>query len=180
MIEPFLQEPSRRLTETRRQFFGKSATGIGGAALASMLGRDTSFASSSNGPAIPGFPNHVAKAKRVIYMMQAGGPSHLDLFDYKPNLYGLHGENIPESVRAGVRLSTMTGNYKEYPVLRPLKPFQQDPKSGMWLSDLVSHTRGISDKICLVNSMHTEAVNHAPAVTFFLTGTNSRTSQHGA
>jgi hypothetical protein len=85
-------------------------------------------------------------------------------------MYARHGENIPDSVRAGVRLSTMTGGYKDFPVLAPLKPFQQHPVSGMWLSDLVSHTRDISDRICLVNSMHTEAVNHAPGVTFFLTG----------
>src|SRR5690606_15139899 len=77
---------------------------------------------------------------------------------------------IPDSVREGVRLSTMTGGYKEYPVLRPLKPFQQNKKPGMWLSDLVPHTRAISDKITLINSMHTEAVNHAPAVPLFLTG----------
>ena len=157
-----LQHQASRLSGTRRQFFGKSATGIGGAALASLLGRGTSFGAT--------FPNHVAKAKRVIYLMQTGGPSHLDLFDYKPDMYSKHGENIPDSVREGVRLSTMTGGYKEYPVLRPLKPFQQNKKSGMWLSDLVPHTRDISDKITLINSMHTEAVNHAPAVTFFLTG----------
>ena len=155
--------------QTRRQFFGKSATGIGGAALASLLGGNSAVG-AGGGNALPGFPNHVAKAKRVIYLMQTGGPSHLDLFDYKSNMYGLHGENIPESVRAGVRLSTMTGSYKDHPVLRPLKKFQQNKKSGMWMSDLVPYTREISDKICLINSMNTEAVNHAPAVTFFLTG----------
>ncbi|HRQ89760.1 MAG TPA: DUF1501 domain-containing protein, partial [Bacteroidia bacterium] len=161
-----LLQQADRLLQTRRQFFGRSATGIGTAALASLLGRDALAATSGQ----PTFPNHLAKAKRVIYLMQTGGPSHLDLFDHKPGMYGRHGENIPDSVRAGVRLSTMTGNYKEYPVLSPLKPYQQHPVSGMWMSDLVAHTRSISDKICLINSMNTEAVNHAPAVTFFLTG----------
>ena len=157
---------AERIRQTRRQFFGRSATGVGAAALTSLLGRDA----AASGEGLPGFPNHVARAKRVIYLMQTGGPSHLDLFDYKPDLFGRQGQNIPESVRAGVRLSTMTGSYKEYPVLAPLRPFRQNPVSGMWLSDLVSHTRDISDRICLINSMNTEAVNHAPGVTFFLTG----------
>jgi len=166
-MNPFLQHQQ----QTRRQFFGKSAGGIGAAALASIAGRDNAFGVNlSNAPSGAGFPSHVAKAKRVIYLMQTGGPSHLDLFDYKPDMFGRHGENIPDSVREGVRLSTMTGNYKDYPVLRPLKPFQQNKKSGMWMSDLIPYTREISDKICLIKSMNTEAVNHAPAVTFFLTG----------
>ncbi|MDP4939002.1 MAG: DUF1501 domain-containing protein, partial [Verrucomicrobiales bacterium] len=175
MNSPFesgLHHHARRLTETRRQFFGKSATGIGAAALTSLLGRDPSLLANNAGDGLTasGFPTHVAKAKRVIYLMQTGGPSHLDLFDYKPDMYGRHGENIPDSVRAGVRLSTMTGSYKEHPVLKPLQPYQQNKKSGMWLSDLVPYTRDIADKICVINSMHTEAVNHAPGVTFFLTG----------
>jgi hypothetical protein len=168
MSAPFDQSlihHAERLRQTRRQFLGRSASGVGTAALASLLGKDASAAGGQ-----PGFPNHLARAKRVIYLMQTGGPTHLDLFDHKPDMYARHGENIPESVRAGVRLSTMTGGYKDFPVLAPLKPFRQHPASGMWLSDLVSHTRDISDRICLVNSMHTEAVNHAPGVTFFLTG----------
>lgn len=156
----------KRLAETRRQFFGKAAAGVGAAALGTLLGRDPVRAAEE--PVT--FPNHPAKAKRVIYLMQTGGPSHLDLFDHKPMMYARHGENIPDSVRAGVRLSTMTGSYKEYPVLAPKLPFQQDAATGMWLSDLIPHTRGIADRITLINSMHTEAVNHAPAVTFFLTG----------
>ena len=171
-FESGLHHHARRLTETRRQFFGKSATGIGAAALTSLLGRDPSLVGNDGGDGLTasGFPTHVAKAKRVIYLMQTGGPSHLDLFDYKPGIYGRHGENIPDSVRAGVRLSTMTGSYKDYPVLKPLQSYQQHKDSGMWLSDLVPYTRDISDRICLINSMHTEAVNHAPGVTFFLTG----------
>lgn len=156
----------KHVAATRRQFFGKSASGLGAAALGSLLGNDLARAADETAA----FPNHPAKAKRVIYLMQTGGPSHLDLFDHKPMMYTRHGENIPDSVRAGVRLSTMTGSYKQYPVLSPKLPFQQNRTSGMWLSDLIPHTRGISDRISLINSMNTEAVNHAPAVTFFLTG----------
>lgn len=169
-FDPWLLAQAEQLVQTRRQFFGRAATGLGTAALASLLGHETLGAAPSDDHGAPRFPNHLAKAKRVIYLMQTGGPSHLDLFDHKPEMYQRHGQNIPESVRAGVRLSTMTGNYKVYPVLAPLRPFERDPKSGMELSNLIPHTRSISDRICLIRSMHTEAVNHAPAVTFFLTG----------
>lgn len=169
MYDELLRQQADQLNRTRRQFFGRSATGIGSAALASLLGRDGLRAASS-GAGVNGFPTHPARAKRVIYLMQTGGPSHLDLFDHKPEMYARHGDDIPESVRAGVRLSTMTSSYAEYPVLRPKEPFQQEKNTGMWLSDLVPHTREIADRICLINSMNTEAVNHAPGVTFFLTG----------
>ncbi|MDF2377052.1 MAG: DUF1501 domain-containing protein [Verrucomicrobiales bacterium] len=171
-FDQHLNESAKRLNQTRRQFFGKSATGIGTAALASLIGKEGRAAETlaNYGSGTATFPTHTAKAKRVIYLMQTGGPSHLDLFDYKPGMYARHGENIPESVRAGVRLSTMTGNYKEYPVLRPLQNFQQNKNCGTWMSDLVPYTREIADKICVINSMNTEAVNHAPGVTFFTTG----------
>ncbi|MEM7603053.1 MAG: DUF1501 domain-containing protein, partial [Verrucomicrobiota bacterium] len=131
-FENHLQESAKRLNQTRRQFFGKSATGIGTAALASLIGKESHSAETlvNYGSGTATFPTHTPKAKRVIYLMQTGGPSHLDLFDYKPEMYGRHGENIPNSVRDGVRLSTMTGNYKEYPVLRPLQNFQQNEKCG--------------------------------------------------
>jgi len=166
MYDQLLHQQAEQLNATRRQFFGRSATGIGAAALSSLLGRDLGASNAG----VSGFPNFPAKAKRVIYLMQSGGPSHLDLFDYKPQMYERHGENVPESVRSGVRLSTMTSGYQDYPVLRPRQPFRQNRETGMWLSDLVPHTRDIADRICLINSMNTEAVNHAPAVTFFLTG----------
>jgi hypothetical protein len=169
-MNPSLFASAHHLSQTRRQFFGQGAAGLGGAALATLFGQSDLHAAVDRGEAGPAFPNHLAKAKRVIYLMQTGGPSHLDLFDHKPGMVARHGQNIPDSVRAGVRLSTMTGGYKEYPVLRPLKDFQQNKRTGQWMSDLVSHTRDISDKICLIRSMNTEAVNHAPAVTFFLTG----------
>ncbi|MEM7145604.1 MAG: DUF1501 domain-containing protein [Verrucomicrobiota bacterium] len=154
---------------SRRQFFNRSSLSLGGAALASLLGKNSLAAASPNTSSTT--PAHFPrKAKRVIYLLQAGAPSHVDLLDYKPFLLDKRGENIPDSVRSGVRLSTMTNSYKEFPVLPPLQPFQQNKKTGMWLSDLIPHTRSIADDICVINSMHTEAVNHAPGVTFFLTG----------
>ncbi|MEM9481188.1 MAG: DUF1501 domain-containing protein [Verrucomicrobiota bacterium] len=149
------------LQQTRRQFLGKAGAGVGAAALNQLLAGDVLANSGEHFP---------AKAKRVIYLMQTGGPTHVDLFDHKPHILDKHGEDIPESVRAGVRLSTMTAKYEKYPVLPPLKPFQQHRETGMWMSDLVKHTRDIAGDICLINSMHTESVNHAPGVTFFLTG----------
>jgi len=151
---------------TRRQLFSRGAQGLGGAALASLLGNDAMAA----GGGLPSLPHLAPKAKRVIYLMQTGGPSHVDLFDHKPRLTSDVGTDIPASVREGVRLSTMTSGNKSFPVLAPQMKFQRDPRSGMMLSDMIPHTRSISDKITLIKSMHTEAVNHAPGVTFFLTG----------
>lgn len=164
-MNPF-QEQARALT--RRQFFGKAASGAGLAALADLLG-ENAFASAAEGPSPLGlhFP---AKAKRVIVLWQGGGPSQVDLFDYKPNLANMRLQELPESVRAGVRLSTMTASQKKYPILPALKPFKQHGQSGRWLSELIPHTGSIADEICVVNSMQTDAVNHAPGVTFCLTG----------
>lgn len=154
------------LNQTRRQFFGRSATGIGAAALGSLMADSVLSDEQGN----DSFPNHPARAKRVIYLMMSGGPSHVDLFDYKPELEGRRGEQLPDSVRQGQRLTTMTSRQKQLPVLPPLKPFQKRGQSGMMLSDLIPYTGGIADDICLVKSMNTEAINHAPAATFFLTG----------
>ena len=151
---------------TRRQFFGRTATGIGAAALGSLLAADSFGQSDGVLPA----PHHAAKAKRVIYLMMSGGPSHVDLFDYKPELEARRGEQLPDSVRQGQRLTTMTSGQKQLPVLPPLKPFRERGKCGMMLSDLIPWTGGIADDICLIKSMNTEAINHAPAATFFLTG----------
>ena len=157
---------------TRRQFFGKAATGIGVAALASLLERDGLAAPAANAgmKPLPGLPHFAAKAKRVVVLWQGGAPSHVDLFDHKPGLIEKNGQQIPEAIRSKGRLSTMTASQKSYPVLPPQKPFKQYGKSGMWLSELLPHTGSIADEICLINSMHTDAVNHAPGVTFLLTG----------
>jgi uncharacterized protein DUF1501 len=121
-------------------------------------------------PPLPGFPNFAPKAKRVIVLWQGGAPSQVDLFDYKPGLAAHRLEELPASLRAGTRLSTMTAGQAHFPVLPAIKPFRQYGSSGMWLSELIPHIGSIADDICLVRSMNTDAVNHAPGVTFFLTG----------
>lgn len=158
---------------TRRQFFGRAATGIGTAALASLLTRPLFSAAAgipAHGAAISGLPHFAAKAKRVILLWQGGGPSQVDLFDYKPDLQRIRLQELPESVRSSARLSTMTSGQKKYPILPAIKPFKQYGKNGRWLSEMLPHTGELSDDLCFIHSMHTEAVNHAPGVTFCLTG----------
>jgi hypothetical protein len=149
---------------TRRQFFASSAIGIGSAALASLLADDARAAGGQSG-----LPHHPPKAKRVIYLFMNGAPPHLDTFDYKPEMEKLRGQEIPESIHKGQRTSTMTQNQKKL-VLPCYRPFQQYGQSGAWVSDYLPHTAGIVDDLCFIKSMHTNAVNHAPGITFFLTG----------
>jgi hypothetical protein len=168
-MNPLLES---QLQFTRRQFLSRSATGIGVAALGSLLG-GKSFAAGvqkSTVGGLPGLPHFAPKAKRVIVLWQGGGPSQVDLFDHKPGLNARRLEELPESVRSGARLSTMTASQKKYPILPAIKPFKQYGQSGRWMSELLPHIGGISDDICLVNSMQTDAVNHAPGVTFCMTG----------
>ena len=170
-MNPLIETARHR---TRRQFFGRSATGIGTAALASLLNRDAPAAATAvennNGPGADGFPNFPGKARRVIYLMQGGAPSHVDLLDWKPGLYDKYGTQLPDSVRMGQRFTTMTANQKELPMLPAIRKFERYGQCGRMLSPFLKHTGAIADDICVVNSMHTEAINHAPAVTFFLTG----------
>lgn len=166
-------ELERSLDVSRRHFFGRTATGIGVAALAFLLEQDglaQRTASLAGTPPLRGLPHFPPKARRVIVLWQGGAPSHVDLFDYKPGLYERRGQQVPESVRSRARLSTMTSGQKSFPVLPPLRPFRQYGRCGMWLSEMLPHIGSIADEICLVRSMHTEAVNHAPGVTLFLTG----------
>jgi hypothetical protein len=121
-------------------------------------------------PGLPGLPHFAPKAKRVIYLFQNGAPTHVELFDYKPRLRQLHGQPVPDSYVAGRRFSTMTGSPHGKLLLAPVEPFQQHGRCGAWVSRFLPHTAGIVDDLCFVKSMHTEAVNHAPAITFFLTG----------
>ncbi len=163
----------RDLGITRREFFGRGASGIGVAALAGLLGHDlfgASAAKSAGLPPLPGLPHLPPRAKRVVVLWQGGAPSQVDLFDHKPGLFKRRLEELPESVRAGTRLSTMTAKQKQYPILPAIKPFQQYGQCGRWLSEMLPHTGSIADDICLVKSMRTEAVNHAPGVTLFMTG----------
>lgn len=153
---------------TRRLFFGSTASGLGIAALATLLGREAGGSEPSRG--LPGLPHFAPKAKRVIYLLQNGAPSHVDLFDYKPLLGKLHGQQIPDSVAGDKRFSTMTGGQTERPCLKEITEFRQHGESGATVSSFLPHTAAIADKLCFIKSMHTTQVNHAPAITFFLTG----------
>ncbi len=158
------------LTMTRRQFFGKSAKGLGGVALASLLNENLFSAQSPVG-GLPGFPNFAPKAKRVIYLFQSGGPSQIDMFDYKPNLNEVHGQEVPDSVFNGQRLTGMTAGQTSFPVARSIYNFEQVGQSGNWLNtDLMPHLAKVADELCIIKSMHTEAINHDPAITFFQSG----------
>lgn len=143
-------------------------------ALASLLAADTSQGSEhtqpSTGAALPGLPHFPPKAKRVIWLFQNGAPTHVDLFDYKPKLRELHGQPLPAGYAEGRRFSTMTGAADGKLMLAPVEPFRQRGESGSWVSDFLPHTAAIADRLCFVKSMHTEAVNHAPAIQFLLSG----------
>ena len=152
---------------TRRHFFRKSALGIGSFALGSLL-NPSLFAQT--GLPDPSLPHFAPKAKRVIYLFQNGAPSHVDLFDYKPKLRAWHGRQIPDELIHGKRFSTMTGSQVNRPVLSEIAHFAQHGQSGAWVSDFLPRIASISDDLCFIKSMYTEQVNHAPAITYFLTG----------
>ncbi|MFM8475775.1 MAG: DUF1501 domain-containing protein, partial [Planctomycetaceae bacterium] len=158
----------------RRAFLGRSATGVGSMALASLLAaenaRGETSSPSSTLAAQPGLPHFPPKAKRVIWLFQNGAPTHVDLFDYKPKLRELHGQPLPAGYAEGRRFSTMTGAADGKLMLAPVEPFRQRGESGSWVSDFLPHTAAIADRLCFVKSMHTEAVNHAPAIQFLLSG----------
>ncbi len=157
-----------RLLQTRRQFFGRTASGIGIAALASLL--DESVGRADSRPGTLRTLHHTAQAKRVIYLFMSGGPSHIDLFDYKPQLRQLHGTELPASVRMGQRITGMTAGQTSFPCVAPMFRFARHGQCGLWLSELLPHTGTIVDDICVVKSLHTEAINHDPAITFIQTG----------
>jgi hypothetical protein len=163
------------LLETRRYFFGRCAAGIGTAALASVLNprllagdAATSSAARPQG-VLPGF-HHPPKAKRVIWLFMADAPSQLDLFDYKPDLKQHFDKDLPDTVRMGQRITTMTSGQKRLPVAPSLFKFQQHGKNGAWLSELLPHLATVVDDIAIVKSVHTEAINHDPAITYIQTG----------
>jgi hypothetical protein len=157
----------------RRQFLSRSGLNLGAAALGTLLGPEPLRAASTTGTEIgglAGLPHFPAKAKRVIYLFQSGAPSQIDLFDYKPALKDRRGINLPDSIRMGQRITTMTSGQKTLPVAPSLFRFAQHGRSGAWLSELLPHTAGIVDQLCIIHSMQTEAINHDPAVTFVQTG----------
>ena len=145
----------------RRDFFRLPSMTLGAAALSQLLAEDQSAG------VLPHFP---PTAKRVIYLFQHGAPSQLDLFDYKPNLLARRGEELPDSIRQGQRLTGMTAYQAKFPTAPSIFQFAQHGQSGQWLCELLPYTAKIADNICLIRSMHTDAINHDPAVTFFQTG----------
>ncbi len=160
----------RALHLSRRHFFGKSAVGIGAAALSSLMGKDATAAPGPRVGGLPGLPHFAPKAKRVIYLFQNGAPTHVDLFDYKPELTRRKGQQIPDSVVGGARFSTMTSGQAARPCLPEVTKFAQHGRSGAWVADFMRHTAAVADDLCFIKSMHTTQVNHAPAITFFMTG----------
>ncbi len=162
-----------QLLENRRQFFGRLSTGLGSVALASLLNPNLfadDASSSERFGGLPGLPHFAPKAERVIYLLQSGAPSQMDLFDYKPSLAGLHMSELPASIRHGQRLTGMTAGQKNFPIVQSPWKFRQCGESGTWMSELLPSMANVADDICVVKSMHTEAINHDPAITFFQSG----------
>ncbi|MGD1979943.1 MAG: DUF1501 domain-containing protein, partial [Akkermansiaceae bacterium] len=153
MTSPFLN---------RREILQRSALGFGSLALADLVQAEQSSLGTS--PQIP------AKAKRVIFLCQSGGPSQLDLYDPKPLLNQKHGEQLPDEVRGGQRLSTMSGNQSSIPLAGSPFKFAQHGQSGQWFSEILPHTAKVADDLCIIKNMYTEAINHGPAVTYLQTG----------
>jgi hypothetical protein len=159
------------LNVNRRQFFSRISTGIGSVALGSLLIPDLfSTGKGAEDAFTPGIPHFAPKAKRVIYMFQSGAPSQLESFDYKPLLREMIGKDLPESIRAGQRLTGMTANQARFPLVGSLFDFKEYGKARAWVSDLFPYTAKVVDDICIIRSLHTDAINHDPAITFFQTG----------
>ena len=161
----------RQLLLTRRQLLSNCNKALGGAALAGLMGQSgralatrQPFGQSASG-------THFApQAKRVIYLFMAGGPSHIDTFDYHPKIREYHGQELPASVRMGQRITGMTSGQSSFPVVAPMFKFKRFGQHGTWVSDALPHVSQIVDDICIVKSVHTEAINHDPAITFINTG----------
>ncbi len=168
--------------ESRRQFLSRGANAVGWAALAALLGQDGLAPAARGGgleaavpsPAgfknLPGLSHFPAKAKHVIYLHMVGGPSQMDLYDYKPKMKEWYDKDLPESIRNGQRLTTMTSGQKRFPIAPSKYKFEQHGKSGMWVSELLPNTAKMVDDMCFIRSMHTEAINHEPAISYMQTG----------
>ena len=163
---------------TRRQLFGRASTGIGVAALGSLLGDD--LRANPKGPndraidlrtgGLADLPHFAPKAKRIIYLFQSGAPSQMDLFDYKPTLQRFHGQELPDSVRQGQRITGMTSGQDSFPVASSIFKFNQHGETGTWLSELIPHQGKIVDDVAYIKTVHTDAINHDPAITFIQSG----------
>ena len=167
------------LIETRRHFFSRSATGIGTAALASLLNPDL-FAAGNAVPnpnagsvpvgGLPDVPHFPATAKRVIYLFMSGAPSQLDMWDYKPKMRDWFDKDLPDSVRNGQRITTMTSGQKRFPIAPSVFNFQRHGKCGTYVSELLPHTAKMVDDLAVIKTVNTEAINHDPAITYIQTG----------
>ncbi|MEM6963640.1 MAG: DUF1501 domain-containing protein [Bacteroidota bacterium] len=164
----------------RREFLTKTSLGLGAMALGSLMGnrllantvkRPISPISPTNGKGgLSGLPHFLPKAKRIVYLFMSGGPSQMDLFDYKPQLEKMHGQDLPDSVRKGQRLTGMSAGQSALPVTASLFKFDQYGKSRAWVSELMPYTSAVVDDLCFIKSMYTEQINHDPAITFFQSG----------
>jgi hypothetical protein len=150
--------------ETRRQFFARGARGLGGAALASM------FAEAATTSSAPGLPHFPPKIKRAIYLHMVGAPPQIDLFDYKPKMKDWYDKDLPDSIRQGQRLTTMTSGQSRFPIAPSVFKFSQHGQAGAWISELLPNVAKMADDLTIIRSMHTEAINHEPAITFIQTG----------
>ncbi len=158
------------LDNTRREFLAASGLNLSAIAAGSLLAAETADASAgSSSTSLPELPHFAPKAKRVIFLTQSGGPSQIELFDYKPELHKLAGTELPDSVRQGQRLTSMTANQQQL-ILPPVAKFQRHGESGAMVGEWLPHIGSIADEICFVKSMVTDQINHAPAMTKFLTG----------
>ncbi|MCR9296569.1 MAG: DUF1501 domain-containing protein [bacterium] len=161
---------------TRRHFFGRSSLGIGTAACASLFANELQAEAGEESVANLGQGgllrelHHAPKAKRIVYLFMSGGPSQMELFDYKPRLNHDNGKELPDSVRQGQRLTGMSGNQSSLPLAGSIFRFQQHGQSGAWVSELMPHLAGVADDLCFIKSMYTEAINHDPAITYIQTG----------
>lgn len=173
---------------TRRQLLANASKPLGAAALATLLGTSgaaandsgvnksgaidqTEFPGGKTTPGLPELPHFQRKAKSVIYLFMCGGPSHIDTFDYKPALRKIHGQELPDSIRNGQRITGMTSGQKNFPCVAPMFKFRQFGQNGSYVSEILPHTAKIVDEIAIVKSVNTEAINHDPAITFINTGT---------
>ncbi len=177
-----LQE--HELLMTRRQLLMRGRGCLGAAALATLIGAEQATAATAAGtatgaasgdrayPGLPSLPHFPPTAKRVIYLFMAGGPSHIDMFDYKPALRDIHGTELPDSIRQGQRITGMTSGQKSFPCVAPMFEFKQFGERGTWVNtEVLPHTASIVDELTIIRSMNTEAINHDPAITYINTGT---------
>jgi hypothetical protein len=169
-VHPFQES---RLLLNRRHFFGRGAWGLGSIALAWLLAEENRGQAQGGAErlgGLAGLPHFTPRARRVIYLFQSGAPSQMDLFDYKPRLADMRGQELPASVRQGQRLTAMTATQESFPIAPSRFAFRRHGQAGAWVSELLPHTARIVDDLCFLKSMHTEAINHDPAITFFQSG----------